>query len=102
MALSVLSFIKHLSNGDVDSLQTIIGSISDRLDFYEDREPESSGITYDNWEEKRDATEELLEYLQDIMDSIETPEDLNNEIISNIQKTFADYQSDIGGLSRWF
>ena len=102
MALSVLSFVKHLSNGDVDSLQTIIGSISDRLDFYEDREPESSGITYDNWEEKRDATEELLEYLQDIMDSIETPEDLNNEIISNIQKTLADYQSDIGGLSRWF
>lgn len=102
MALSVLSFVRHLSNGDVDSLQTIIGSISDRLDFYEDREPESSGITYENWQEKRDATEELLEYLQDILESIEEPEELDKETVKEIQKTFADYQSDIGGLSRWF
>ncbi len=102
MALSVLTFVKNLSAGEVEDLQTITESISDRLDFYDEREPESDGITYENWQEKRDATEELLEYLQDILESIEEPEELDKETVKEIQKTFADYQSDIGGLSRWF
>ena len=65
----------------------------------------NTGFAIVFWLLHKIADKEVLSpdvYKRQIMDSIETPEDLNNEIISNIQKTFADYQSNIGGLSRWF
>lgn len=99
---SILKFVQNLNAEDLDDFDTIIESISDRLDFYEEREPEYSGETYDKWEEKRDATEDLLTQLQDMRDEIEDPADFDEDVVYTIQELIEDYQSDIGGLSRWF
>lgn len=103
MGLSILSYVQILQENNLEDFKTVIDSIQDRLDWYDDREPDSYGTVHDNWEEKRDDTETLLEELQDLYDEIEdNPDNFTKEVIAQIQELLKDYQAYTGGLSRWF
>lgn len=82
-------------------LYDIKDAIEDRLDWLDDREPDSDGQVHDDWEDKRDDLEDILEKLQELDDEDEHD---GNEIVDSKWKRVLNsinrYQSWHRGLSR--
>ena len=103
MSLSILKYVQNLEKNNLDDFQTVINSIQERLDWYDEREPSSNGTVFDTWQEKRDDTENLLDELQSLYDDLDDdPENFTQDIIKQIQELINDYQQYTGGLKRWF
>lgn len=90
----LLKMVEELSAENMDLLYEIQSSIEARLDFLDDREPESDGEVHDTWEEKRDGIEELKDQIEEDIETIE-------EMVNDLKEKFNDYQTTYGGLSRW-
>ncbi len=82
-------------------LSDVRSAIEDRLDWQKDREPESYGQVYDDWQDKCDDLEDILENLQELDDEDEHD---RKEIVDPKWKGVLDdieyYQFNHGGLSR--
>lgn len=90
----LLKMVEELSTENMDLLYEIQSSVEARLDFVDDREPESDGEVHDTWEEKRDALEEVKDLIDEKIEEIETA-------IEEIKEAVNGHQSEYGGLSRW-
>lgn len=85
------NLIKNLYDFTINDLDALQDTMQDRLDFEQDREPESDGMVRDNWENRVGDLEEII----DMIDSCETEEEFQ-EIIDAIDS----FQAEYGGLSR--
>lgn len=92
--MKLLKMIEALSTENVGLLYEIQDSVESRMDYMEDREPESDGEVHDVWEEKRDALEELKDQIEEDIETID-------EMVNDLKEKFNDYQTTYGGLSRW-
>lgn len=90
--------IKEVTYGMLYDIQS---AIEDRLDWLDDREPESDGQVHDDWQDKRDDMEDILDKLQVLDDEDEHD---RNEIVDLKWKGVLDdieyYQFNHKGLSR--
>ena len=90
--------IKEVTYGMLYDIQS---AIEDRLDWLDDREPESDGQVHDDWQDKRDDMEDILDKLQVLDDEDEHD---RNEIVDPKWKGVLDdieyYQFNHRGLSR--
>jgi hypothetical protein len=82
-------------------LYDVQSAIEDRLDWLDDREPESDGQVHDDWQDKRDDLEDIAEKMQKLDDEDEHD---RNEIVDPEWKSVLDdidsYHSWHKGLSR--
>lgn len=90
---------------DFSLIDSIMSCMNDRMIWLEEKEPESEGQTYDNWEEKKNAFEEVLdlyEEAQGLIETIETEEDKEDAIekLKEADEALTNFQYEYGGLSR--
>ncbi len=76
-------------------LYDVQSAIEDRLDWLDDREPESDGQGHDNWQDKRDDMEDILDKLLLLDDEDEHG---RNEIVDPKWKDVLD---DIDSYHSW-
>lgn len=94
----LLDAVNNMEGGNVLMVARVKSAFEDRLDWLNDREPESDGVVYDAWEEKVNDLEDII----DLLDEAESEDDENvrKAIISNIIADVKVYQMIHGGLSR--
>ena len=68
--MKLLEAINDLSVSNLTKLNDIQFTLEMRLDWLNDREPESCGMVYDEWQEKVDDLQEILDYIDSINKSI--------------------------------
>ena len=72
--------------------------LEQRLDWLSDREPESSGLTYDLWSDKFNDLQEILDYIEELKEETDTRK--QKELLEEIKNRIDEYQLVYGGLSR--
>lgn len=93
---NLLKTLNTISYNNVDDVASVKAAMEERLDFLDDREPESDGMVHDEWEEKHDLIEEIIE-------SLESYEEEANEMQEHWDAAvdmILEYQACYGGLSR--
>ena len=85
------NLIKNLHSFTLKDKEDLIVCFEDRLDFENDREPESDGMIHDDWDER-------VSDLEDIIDQLGSCEDEDD--LKNIIEAIEDFQIVHGGLSR--
>ena len=78
--MKLLEAIKQLDKLSIDEWHLLQNCLENRKDWLEEREPESSGETYDNWEMKFEDWSELCELCEEIISGLKTGLDVSNEI----------------------
>lgn len=96
--MKVLEAITILSTNNLTLLSKIQLALEERMDWLNDREPESSGMVYDAWSEKVDDLQEILDNIENLIDEKEV--NAQQELIEEIQSNVDMYQAIHGGLSR--
>lgn len=89
----MLEAVDDLSFRNLYLLSPIRDAIEERISWLEDREPESDGAVHDEWEEKIDALDEILEEIDNVENAV-------NDLLDDIKELISDYQLTYGGLSR--
>lgn len=74
--------------------------VEDRLDWLEDREPESYGQTHDDWEDKYNDLQDILDELAELDDDEHNEDEKVEEKWRSVLDSIKRYQSYHGGLSR--
>jgi len=93
--MKFLDVIKQLSIKNVNEFYDKIKKcVEKRIFWLEMREPESSGIVYETWEEKCEDLKEILEYIDD------TKMPFDSEDVEELKDLVASYQIQYGGLSK--
>ncbi len=107
--INLLAAEEILDCDNLDILEPMVETISDRLDWLCDREPEFEGEVYDTWEEKYSEWESILGEYTDCRDTIDSldmdEEDAKEEIeeaIENVKGLLEDFQDTYGGISRLY
>ena len=85
------NLIKNLYTFTLEDVEDLLDCMTERMMFEELREPESDGKVHDDWDERVDELQEIIDKLEEC----ETEEDFE-EAIGAID----DYQIYYGGLSR--
>ena len=83
--------IKDLYSFTLNDVEDLTDCLNERMMFEQSREPESDGKVHDDWDERVDELQEIIDQLEEC----ETEEDFE-DIISAI----GCYQDIYGGLSR--
>lgn len=96
--MKLLKAIEGLSLNNLAELDSIQTTLEMRMDWLNDREPESSGVVYDTWSDKVDDLQEILDYVDNLKEAEDDVEKL--ELIGDIQNLVDYYQAIHGGLSR--
>ncbi len=78
----------------IDYAEDIRLCLEDRLDWLQDREPEYYGSVYDDWQDKSDDMEAIIDMFDDMKD------EHDEETFKNIVAEIESYQWTYGGLSR--
>lgn len=93
--ITLFKALEELTIEDKDILKEIIDSLEDKKFDIEFREPMSSGITHDKWEDKYYSILSLYDEAEYIYNTIyERTDDDIEELICNIEN----YQDEYGGL----
>ena len=87
-----MKLIKDLESFTIKDIGNLITCIESRLEYEEDREPESDGAIWDDWNQRVSDLTEIINYLES---SEEYPEDFGEAIV-----LIKLYQEVHGGLSR--
>ena len=95
--MKLLYAIKTITRYDETIAERVRQCLEDRLDWLEMREPEYDGSIHDEWEDKRDDLEDIIEQFNDFED--ESP-DGKEDIWRNIRDDIHTYQILHGSLSR--
>ena len=93
--MNLLKSVPGIDVSNTAMIDRVRQSLEDRLDWLQDKEPEYDGEIHDNWEEKYDDLEEIIE----MFDDLEENEDCV-EIWDNIRKEIYLYQNTYHGISR--
>lgn len=91
-----------LDQRNCEIIKQLSSAVEDRLFWLDIREPEGLGSTYDDWEEKFTAMEEIHKSLTSVVTSLGAS-DTDEELIEMVNKVGNDilaYQIEYGGLSR--
>lgn len=96
--MKLLYAIKNVETQHRALLERIHTALELRMDWLNDREPESNGMVYDDWSEKVDDLQEILDCVESLLE--ETDSDTQTELIEEIQSLTDTYQAIHGGLSR--
>ena len=75
-------------------------AIEDRLDWLENGEPESDGQTHDDWEDKYNDLQDILDELAELDDDEHNEEENVEEKWKSVLDSIKSYQLWHGGLSR--
>jgi hypothetical protein len=100
MRLKLLDVIQLLSVDNLAILDKIQLSLEMRMDWLNDREPESYGLVHDEWDEKVDDLQEIMDYVDELKE--ETDIEKQKELIDDIKNSADTYQVMHGGLKRWY
>lgn len=93
--MNLLKSLPGIDVGNTAMIDRVRQSLEDRLDWLQDREPEYDGEVHDDWEEKYDDLEGIIE----MFDDLEENEDCG-EIWNDIRKEIYLYQNTHRGISR--
>lgn len=93
--MKLLQAIEIVTVNDAGLIDKIKECISDRVDWLDEREPESNGMIYDEWSEKESELSDILSDFECCIDDGITEDDL-----TSIMERIADFQMTYGGLSR--
>ena len=85
------NLIKNLHSFTMEDKDDLIICFEDRLDFENDREPESDGMVHNDWEERVSDLEDIIDQLESCEDEID---------FKNIINAIEYFQMAHGGLSR--
>ena len=94
--MKLLHAIEVVTADDMKLIESIRDCISERVDWLNEREPESSGMVYDEWSEKESEMSYILDYLENLLNEDKVDADELNAAMLRIE----DYQMSYGGLSR--
>ena len=92
--LKMLSNVVNDNDNFVSYIQRSREILEDRLDWLYDREPESDGMVHDEWQDKYDDLEEII----DMFDDFDTDQSISKW--KEIASAIISYQNMYGGLSR--
>ena len=90
--MNILKEIDSLDINDKDELEYMLNILESRLDIIEDMEPNSDGETHDNWEERYDDLEDIIEAFREVE---------NEEELNEIKERLLNHQLEYGGLKRF-
>ena len=96
--MKLLDAIKEINVCNLSRIESIRCALEERIDWLNDREPESCGSVYDAWSEKVDELQDILDNIEELIE--ETDVDKKKELIEEIQSDIDMYQLMHGGLSR--
>lgn len=80
--ISSLNILEDDKDYICSTLEKIFDAVSDRVDWLEDREPESDGEVYDSWSDKYDEMSELRDNIDEIVSDFQNymdDEDLDSD-----------------------
>lgn len=115
--MKLLKYLESIKTEDVNvqNLERILTSLRSRISTLEIQEPESSGITYEKWEEKVEELDSIIQLISDHLeelkkltddnttnntDNSQAILDLKEEILEDLSDEVIGYQIWYGGLSR--
>ncbi|MDO4757021.1 MAG: hypothetical protein Q4A54_11780 [Parabacteroides sp.] len=78
--MKLLDMVKHPEWITVDNLYALKDCLDNRRDWLEEREPESSGLVYDEWEMRFEDWNELCEFCDEIIEMIDSGQDYKEQI----------------------
>lgn len=78
--MKLLDAIKKIQSLSIEDWCLIQNCLENRRDWLEEREPESSGSVYDNWEMKFEEWCEICEMCEDIISQLNDNVDMSDEI----------------------
>lgn len=90
--------VKNIDTTDQGLLESILDCVQDRLDWLEEREPESDGMVYDEWDEKHSEWEEIVETAEELAESENEKEKM--ELAGELREKIEDFQMMYKGISR--
>lgn len=91
--MKLLECVENLSYKDLALFDDIYTAIENRISWTEEREPEYDGSVHDEWDDKIEALNEMIECIDNIHEVIE-------EAVTEFKDLVTDYQYTYGGLSR--
>lgn len=91
--MRLLECVKNLSYKDLALLDNIYATIENRISWTEEREPEYDGVAHDEWDDKIESLNEMIECIDNIHEVID-------EAVTELKDLVTDYQYTYGGLSR--
>lgn len=85
-----------------EALEDVYNILLERVDWLEEREPESDGVVYENWSDTYEALTEITDNIEELIYDIESEEeDLDiSKSVEEIFDSILQYQEEFGGLSR--
>ena len=70
--IKLLDAINLININNLELINKIQMLLEQRLDWLSDREPESSGLTYDLWSDKFNDLQEILDYIEELKEETDT------------------------------
>ena len=95
--MKLLDAIKEIDT--VDKAQQIKDTLEERLEWLEDREPNSFGEIYDTWSDKCDGISDILDILDEMISDDLSPKEFAQKA-KNVSRQILSFQKMYGGLSR--
>ena len=97
--MKLLDVAKQLDKITLEQWYMVQNCLDARRDWLEEREPQSDGVTQDNWEMKYDEWTELCELCEHIIMLLSEEKDASEEI-DDLSNYILDYHYTYGGISR--
>ena len=97
--MKLLEATKQLDKFTIDLWYLLQICLEARRDWLEEREPESSGMTYDTWEAKYEDWNEICELCGEIISKLSINQDASDDI-ADLAEYILDYHYSYGGISR--
>ena len=82
------------------NLSGVRATLEDRLDWLEDKEPESYGQVHDDWEDKYNDLQDILDELSELDDDEHDEDEKVEDKWESVLESIKSYQLYHGGLSR--
>lgn len=96
--MKLLDVINNIELCDNNVVNNMIEALSERRDNVEANEPLSDGSYYNKWEEKLSELNQLIEDLEEVVDTEDLEE--RNKMLQQIRVDLIFHQFTYGGLKR--
>lgn len=96
--MKLLDAVKSINVNDKDMIEDILFCLTERLEWLEEREPESDGIVYDDWSEKHDEWDEIVEVAERLTESENERE--KKDLANDLKERIESFQLVYKGISR--
>lgn len=110
--MKLLKYLESIKTEDINiqNLERILASLRSRISTLEIQEPESSGVTYEKWEEKVEELDSIIQLISDhveelkklIDDSTTNNKDNSQAILDLKEEIFEDLSDEVVGYQIWY